>query len=57
MDTTKFKSVAIYVETHEKVKELAYQGRRSVPEQMELLIDKAWEEHLASKKLDGVKKK
>ena len=57
MDTTKFKSVAIYLETHEKVKELAYQGRRSVPKQMELLIDKAGEEHLASKKLDGVKKK
>ena len=57
MDTTKFKSVAIYVETHEKVKELAYQGRRSVPKQMELLIDKAWEEHLAIKKLDAVKKK
>ncbi len=57
MDTTKFKSVAVYVDAHEKVKELAYQGRRSVPKQMELLIDKAWEEHLASKKLDGVKKK
>lgn len=57
MDITKFKSVAIYVETHTKVKELAYQGRRSVPKQMELLIDRAWEEHLASNSVDVANKK
>ena len=43
MDTSKFKSIAVRLNTHEKIKELAWLGRRSVPRQVELLVDEAWE--------------